>query len=297
MTRLELDYKNEVAEALIKARDNFSGSDAVFARQYGVSSSIFSRIKKGERENILSDVQWLSIGSRMDVSINKRKWNIARTTVLKRIEEEVVFCKTYSKSMIFCDEAEIGKTVASKHLSLSLKNCFRVDGSQCKTTSLFIKELAKVIGVDITGTMTEIDRNIKTYLRAIERPIVLIDDAGYLEIKTFMKIIEYWNSTENIAGWYLLGDDTLKAKLLWHIEKKHVGFKALLSRLSGNFSNIVPSDKAEKQAFYRQLITDVISVNVEDKAIVPSIVKRCLIQRDGSVGGLRRAESLLILNS
>jgi hypothetical protein len=60
----------------------------------------------------------------------------------------------------------------------------------------------------------------------------------------------------------------------------------------------VPFDRTEKINFYRKLITDVLSVNMQDKSQLTAIVNRCItLDETGHIGGLRRAESLLILNS
>lgn len=290
-------FKNEVAKALIQDRNNFEGSDAQFAKRYGMSAAVFSRLKKGERTKILKDSHWLEIGRRLDVRFNERKWNIAKTDVFQLLHESMMFCKNYSKAMIFVDEAEIGKTFTGRYIARTQKNTFYIDASQCKTKTEFTRAMARTIGIDSFGRHSDVKANIKYYLRMIERPLVIIDEPGDLEYQAFLEIKEFWNATENACGWFLMGADGVKKKIEHGISHRKVGYREIFSRFSGKYLNIVPTDKAQKEAFYRQLITDVLSVNVEKKGMIPKIVKQCLVaDSEGNMGGLRRAESLLILN-
>lgn len=290
-----VEFKQKVCAALLNARRNFDGSDAMFAKQYGISSAVFSRLKNGEIERIISEAQWMNIGRRLDVTMQNRKWNIARTDVFDMIEEEVRFCKEYSKSRIFIDDCGIGKTFTAKYLSRNLKNCFYVDASQGKTKNKFIRLLARTLGVDVNGTMSDVLDSVKYYLTTLSKPMVIIDEAGDIEYSAFLEIKALWNATENVCGWYLIGADGLAAKIERGIANRKVGFREIFSRFSERYSKITPVDKTERQLFYKKLITDVLSVNASNKNIIPDIVKKCLVQVDSKIGGLRRAESLLIL--
>jgi hypothetical protein len=48
--------------------------------------------------------------------------------------------------------------------------------------------------------------------------------------------------------------------------------------------------------FYKKLISDVLSVNMKDKSQLNDIVKKCLVNDSGRISGLRRAETLVLLN-
>lgn len=295
--KLTGEFKMRVVEAVLEARKNFGGSDAAFSKQLQIHNSIYSRLKNGQVDEILSDAQWLTIGRMLEVSINSRKWVFVKTDVVRMIEEEVLFCKDHSKARILVDEPEIGKTQAAKYLSRTLRNCFYLDCSQAKTKKLFVSKLAQAIGVDNTGKIADILENIKYSLKILETPVVILDEAGDVEYSVILIIKELWNSTENICGWYMMGADGLKQKFESGISSKKVGFRELFSRYSYKFSAIVPTEKTEKKNFYRRLITEVLAANAHDKGMIPQIVNKCLVQMDGNIGGLRRAESLLILNS
>lgn len=295
---LNQEYRKQVANALLLQRTKFSGTDAAFAKQYDLNGAIFSRIRKGETENIVADTKWLRIGRSLNVNLSDRKWQVARTEVFNIIEEDIDFCQTYSKSRMFVDDCGIGKTFTGKYLARTRKNCFYIDASQCKTRHLFTRSLAKVIGVDSNGKLAEVKEDIKYYLSTLPTPIIIIDEAGDLDRPAFLDLKEYWNATENSCGWYLMGAEGLREFIKKGMRNKKVGFAEVFSRFSERYTSIVPVDIADKKAWYQQLIQDVLKANCNDMDIIKTVTRRCLIKDDDAkIGGLRRAESLLILHS
>lgn len=297
MLNLTTEFKEKVLTALLEQRKNFGGTDGMFAKQWGINGTVFSRLKDGYKDGLLRDQQWLTIGRELGVNPNERKWNMARTDVFNIIEEDVLFCKSFSKSRICVDDCGIGKTYSARYLARTLKNCFYVDASQGKTKRTFIKLVAKSIGVDINDKYQNIKDNVKYYLRTLHEPIVIIDEAGDLEYGAFMDLKELWNGTENACAWYLMGADGLRRKIERGINGKKVGYREMFSRLSERFTYAVPTGRDDRLAFYKKLITDVLKANMKDATHLNEIVKRCITMDSGNdIGGLRRAESLLILN-
>ena len=137
-------YKQEVRTVLIERRQNFGGSDSQFAKIYGVSAAIYSRLKAGETERIISDSLWLNIGRELDINLRATKWKVVRTKVYENIEASIQFCQNFSSSVILVDECGIGKTFSAKNIVKTLKNAFYVDCSQAKSKQQFIKLLAKI---------------------------------------------------------------------------------------------------------------------------------------------------------
>lgn len=298
MITLTKEFKDKVVEAMIERRKLYDGSNGAFAKTLGLSASIFSRLHNTcERDGILKTSQWIMIARDLGISVDDRKWNIARTDVFNLIEEDVLFCKAHSKAKIFVDDCGIGKTFTAKYLSRTIKNCFYVDASQAKTKQAFIRLLAKTVGGESKGRYMEVKETLKFYIKSLNRPIVIIDEAGDLEYEAFLELKELWNATENYCGWYMMGADGLRAKIERGITNKRVGFAEIFSRYSEKFSTIVPREKQDRNAFYKKLIADVLSANDCDPDQINIIARRCLSNDSGGyIGGLRRAESLLILS-
>lgn len=294
---LTQEFKKQVLGELIARRKNYDGSDAAFAKTIQVNASVWSQLNHGKMDGLLRDSQWLTLGREMGISGGDRKWNVAKTDVFLTIEEDIKFCKTYSKAKICVDECGIGKTFTAKYLSRTMKNCFYVDASQAKTKQQFIRLIARSIGIDHTGKYVEVKENIKYYLKMLPQPIVIVDEGGDLEYPAFLELKELWNGTDGACAWYMMGADGLRAKIERGIRNKKVGFREIFSRYSERYTTIVPSEKTERINFYKKLINDVLQVNMGNKTSINKIITRCLtVDSEGNMGGLRRAESLLILN-
>lgn len=297
MLNLTSEYKQKVIKSLLEARHLFSGTDSQFAKQFGINGSVYSRIKNGENlDGLLRESKYLEIGQKLDVSLTQRKWNIVETDVYNQIKEAVVFCQAYSKSMMLVDDAGIGKTFTAKHLSKTLQNCFYIDGSQSKTAVEFVRLLARTIGVDDKDKIIRVKAQIKYSLKILPHPVVIIDESGDLDDKTFLIIKELWNDTEAKCGWYMMGAEGLQRKIERNISNRKAGFTELLSRFGEKYGHITPFEKNEKQQFYRKLIADVITANAPPETDINLIVKKCLANDSGKISGLRRAESLLLIS-
>jgi hypothetical protein len=96
----------------------------------------------------------------------------------------------------------------------------------------------------------------------------------------------------------MMGADGLRAYITKGIKNKTIGFREIFNRFSDKYTSPVPTDRQQKNAYYRKLITDVLTANHDDMKVVNEIVSKCLIVgHDGQISGLRRAESLLILRT
>lgn len=301
MVQLPQNFKENVIAALFEARTRFSGSDAQFAKQYGLNAAVYSRLKKlgdGEQiEGLVSDAKLLEVGLKLDVSTDSRQWQTVETDVFKAIHESVVFCQSYAKSMMLVDDAGIGKTYTARHLARTLSNCFYLDATQAKGKTEFIRMFARALGVDDKDKIVRVKKQIKYILRVLPRPVVIIDEAGDLDDKTFLEIKEIWNATEGCCGWFMMGADGLQHKVERNINNKKPGFTEIFSRFGERYNKIVPVEKSEKLAFYKKLISDVIRANMADISKLSEVVNKCLRNDSGKISGLRRAESLLIIHN
>lgn len=296
MVTISEEFKEKVIKALFEAREHYELNDHNFASKFGINASVYSRLKSGERSNLLKPTQYLHIGRLLGVTTNDHKWNMVETDVFKLVQEDILFCQEYSKARICVDECGIGKTFTAKYLSRTLTNCFYIDASQCKGKYEFITVLAKSLGVESNVVYNEKIKNIIYYLNYLTKPIIIIDEAGDFESNVYLVLKELWNATENFCGWYLMGADGLKHNIDRGIKSHKVGFKELYSRYSDKYSKVVPVNRNDKQEFYEKLIRTVVEANISDKSRVNEIVKKCLVEdTNGNIGGLRRAQAALIL--
>jgi len=271
------EFKQQVTEAVLAYRKNFTGSDAQFAKKLGINSSVYSQLKKGKLDKLLSESKWISLGRELKVNLKENNWKIARTAVYQNIEDQIRFCKETANSLIFVDETSIGKTLSAYDVSKRHKDVFYVDCSQDKTQVEFIKRLAKEVGLDGTGKYAEIKADIKYALGSVlDKPVVILDEAGDLNYAALLVVKEFWNATEGACGWFMMGAEGLRDRLNKGLRSRKVGFAELFARFSSKFIQITPEEKQERQEFHRQLLTQVAEVNAKSKQNVNKLVKDCL---------------------
>ena len=285
--QVPVEYKEKVREAILADLENYGGSSNGYANSLGINKSVLSRLKQGETDKILSDVKWLTIGGKLGVTLKESQWKGVKTKVYKRIEQDLAKCKEHSTSKILVDDCGIGKTFSAKRIARQMKNTFYIDCSQATTKNQFIKELARTIGVGTEGTYADIFSAIKQYLNGVlEKPLVILDEAGDLEKTAFAKIKSLWNATEYNCGWYMMGADGLRTQLERGVDHKKNGFKEIYDRYAREFTKITPIGKEDRDAFRRELLTQVATVNAPNKKQIPKLINQ-LVANGQSLRQLR----------
>ena len=96
-----------------------------------------------------------------------------------------------------------------------------------------------------------------------------------------------------------MGAEGVRKKVMKGTSKAKDSYKEIFSRFSDRFASVVPANESLRIDFYRKLLSDVLNANMVDKENLNKIVNRCLQsdQKEGELSGLRRAESLLILQN
>ena len=164
---LSTDFKKKVAQAILENRKNYGGSDSNFAKTLGIKAAIYSRLKSGETEGILSDTKWITFGRMYNVRLHDNNWKVARTSVYVQIEDNLNFCQQLSKSMILADDCGIGKTFCTIYNAI-MKNAFTWIVHRQKAATFTL--LAKTVGVEPNGRYIDVKANLNTTLNILDKP-------------------------------------------------------------------------------------------------------------------------------
>ncbi|WP_199118697.1 ATP-binding protein [Pedobacter sp. ASV28] len=243
------DLKIKIAEAIALNRKNF-GSNSKQAIALGIHSSILTRINNGETENLLSDAKWVSIARRLEVQlINAPAWITAKTSVFTHIYTQLEACQQTGLSALLCDLADIGKTHTARQYVLEHKNAVYIDCSQVKSKQKLIREIAKEFGCNYTARYADVYADLVFYLRSIETPLIVIDEAGDLDYPAFLELKALWNATEWACAWYMMGADGLREKIERNKDLKKVGYTEIFSRFGNKYQQVVPHGKEARNDF------------------------------------------------
>lgn len=275
------EIKTRITQAISADRDNYP-SDNRHATALGIAPSVYNAIKKGNFERQVSDANWIGIARRLGVQLRaEMEWAAAVTPTYSFISRQLEVCQESGLSAILCDMPNIGKTFTAKDYVKRHRNAVYVDCSQVKTKLKLIRYIAREFGVGSYGRYGDVYEDLVAYLRTIDRPIVILDEAGDLQYEAFLELKALWNATERCCAWYMMGADGLKEKINRAIEGKKVGYTEMLSRYGDTYSKVTPDDARERVKFLKAQAAIVAKVNAPAGADIQGIVH-------ASGGGLRR---------
>lgn len=273
--------KQKILGAIAANRANYP-SDAKHAASLGISTSVYSSIKNSQTEKALSDANWIGIARRLGVNLRgEMEWKAAKTPTFDYITAQLEFSQGSGLSAILCDIPNIGKTFTARYYVQGHKNAVYIDCSQVKTKLKFVRKIASEFGVDSKGHYADVYEDLVYYLRSIEHPLIILDEAGDLQYEAFLELKALWNATERCCAWYMMGADGLKEKINRSIECKKVGYTEMLSRYGGRYSKVTPDDGKERDKFLRHQAEVVARANAPKDADIATIVRK-------TNGGLRR---------
>ena len=275
------DIKIRIIEAIKANRENYP-SDAKHAAALGINTAVYSAVKNGQTDKVLSDASWIAIARRLDVELrSKIEWKAAKTPTYLYIMAQLEFSQNSCTSGILCDIPNIGKTFTARLYASSHKNAVYVDCSQVKTKLKLIRKIAKEFGVNSNGRYNDVYDDLVFYLRSIDQPLIILDEAGDLQYEAFLELKALWNATERCCAWYMMGADGLKEKINRSIECKKVGYTEMLSRYGDRYSKVTPDDGKEREKFLREQAHIVAKLNAPEGTDIKAIVLK-------TQGGLRR---------
>lgn len=275
------ENKKKILAAITANRVNYP-SDAKHAASLGITTSVYSAVKNGQTERVLSDANWISIARRLNVSLRGEiEWKPAQTSTFKYVNAQLEFCQEASLSGILCDIPNIGKTFTARYYVAHHANAVYIDCSQVKTKVRLVKKIASEFGVGTHGRYVDIFEDLVYYLRSIDSPLIILDEAGDLQYEAFLELKALWNATERCCAWYMMGADGLKEKINRSIECKKVGYTEMLSRYGDRYSKVTPDDGREREKFLNEQARVVAKVNAPEGTDIALVVRK-------SGGGLRR---------
>lgn len=256
------EFKQRIIEAVKTNRPNYN-SDTKHAKALGTSASQYSRaFNKGELEKVLDDAKWINIARRLGVQLKEGSpWVTVRTETYDYIYTQLMACKTRSISAILCDLAGIGKTHTAKQFVKENKNAVYIDCSQVKSKQKLIRKITQEFGITHTGRYAEVYDDLVFYLKQLEEPLIILDEAGDLDYPAFLELKALWNATEYACGWYMMGANGLREKINRQKNLNKVGYTEIFDRYGNDYKKVSPEGKEALKEFYLKQIAQVSKAN------------------------------------
>ena len=275
------EIKKQILEAITANRVNYP-SDAKHAASLGIATSVYSSIKNGQTDKALSEANWITIARGLGVNLRGGiEWKAARTATFDFISAQLEACQNAGLSAIMCDIPNIGKTFTARYYVKGHRNAVYIDCSQVKTKQKLVRKIATEFGVNGNGRYSDIYEDLVYYLRSIETPLIVLDEAGDLQYDAFLELKALWNATERCCAWYMMGADGLKAKIDRSIEHQKVGYTEMFSRYGDKYSRVTPADNKDREKFLMDQAAVIAKVNAPEGTDIAAMVRK-------TAGGLRR---------
>lgn len=278
---LTTQFKERALTAILADRANYP-SDSKHATALGISPSVYSTIKKGRLDKQLSDSAWLSLARRLNVPLRGEiEWKVAQTDTYTYITSHLEACQERGLSALLCDIPNIGKTFSARHYARTHKHAIYIDCSQVKTKVRLVCSIAISFGLEAKGRYEDVYADLVYYLKGLNNPLIILDEAGDLQYEAFLELKALWNALENACGWYMMGADGLRAKIERSIDCRKVGYTELFSRFGDAYRQVTPLDGEERKNFLLRQVVEVAKLNVPQGVDAISLARKS--------GSLRRA--------
>ncbi|RLZ08566.1 AAA family ATPase [Faecalibacter macacae] len=246
----------------------------------GVSAATLSQMRNHNWENI-ADEMWRKVSAFLGIGTNE--WKFAETTNAKTLLRLFGDAQALSLVMAVTANAGSGKTSTAKQYEADNMNVFRLSCSDYWDKKWFLKELLSKMGKETDGiTMPEMMQKVVLTLKAIDRPLVILDEADKLQDNVLLFFITLFNELEDHAGIMLMATHFLERRIVRGVAAQKKGYREIYSRIGLRFIELEQTSFADVKV--------VCEMNgVSDDKSIKAIAKDC----DGDI---RRVKRLVIAN-
>ncbi len=241
-----------------------------------VSAGTLSQILTGNWE-LISDDMWRNVAHQIGYA--RRTWNIAQTRGYSRMTQILTDAQDNALVLAVVGDAACGKTEAIRHYVENNRNVYHICCGDYWNRKHFLTELLRSMGVEASGTITDMMFDAVQQLKKKDAPMVILDEADKLSDQVLYFFITLYNQLEDHCSILVCATDYLEKKILRGVKNNRKGYREIYSRLGRKFIGLpIPN---------RRDITAICRANgVEDRDDIAKIA-------DEADGDMRRVKRLV----
>lgn len=243
------------------------------AKKAGVSSATISQMIN-HNWDLIKPEMWRKVQANLHIDF---EWNTAQTANLKAITEMLTSIQDRSMSIGVSQPAGIGKSHSYKHYARKTKNVILVECKNYWSKRTYVRQLMSSSGLDTFGTTEELIERFIDYLKGLEKPLVIIDQADKLKDPTLDLFMDFYNELDGYCAFLLSGVPALEKRILKGVQKDKIGYCELWSRIGRKFIPLKKPNAADVEAIC-------IANGISDVDVIDAI----WIQSDGDLRRVRR---------
>lgn len=263
--KLTNEQKNEIRDLLQEYVSRFPSQNRAANSLVGVSAGTMSTILNGRYETI-SDEMFVKI--RAQISPNKAEdWNLCETMLYKELNTLLADAQQYQNVAWAVSPAGSGKSTTAADYAAKHENAFVISCSEDMKRGDFIRELARVIGVNVAdmSLRTALERVTK-YLLTLDNPLLIFDEGDKLPDVVFYYFITIYNRLEGHCGIIFISTNYIKRRIECGLSYNKKGYDEIHSRICRKFIELTPANGYEVAAVAR-------ANGIDDDKTIKAVVK------------------------
>lgn len=231
---MEQSEKQRIVDGLRKYVARYPSQNKAAASLKGVSAATVSAILNGNHD-LISEEMWRNVASQTSKAIAPRNEVIIATRTFNEIQAALADAQEGGIFRWIIGSAGRGKTTGAAYYAAEHKNVFTILCSGRMTIGILLREIARKIGVRITG-MVQYDmmEAIAARLTQLESPLLIFDEADKLKDAPFSLFLDLYNRIEYYCGMAALSPAVIERRIARNIDKKE-GYDEIDSRIGRRF--------------------------------------------------------------
>ena len=263
--KLTNEIKNEIRDLLQEYVGRFPSQNRAANTLVGVSSGTLSTILNGHYDAI-SDEMFLKIKAQIAPK-KADDWQLCETMLYKELSTLLEDAQLYQNVAWTTSPAGSGKSTTAADYAQRHENAFIISCSEDMKRGDFIRELARVIGVNVSdmSLRNALERVVK-YLLALENPLLIFDEGDKIPDVVFYYFITIYNRLEGHCGIIFMSTNYIKRRMEVGLSYNKKGYDEIHSRICRKFIDLTPANSYEVAAVAR-------ANGIADEKTIKAVVK------------------------
>ena len=265
MKQLTNEQKNEIRDLLQEYVGRFPSQNRAANSLTGVSAGTMSTILNGRYETI-SDEMFIKI--RAQIAPKKADdWSLCETMLYKELSTLLADAQQYQNVAWAVSPAGSGKSTTALDYAAKHENAFLVSCSEDMKRGDFIRELARVIGVNVADmSLRAALEKVTKYLLSLDNPLLIFDEGDKLPDVVFYYFITIYNRLEGHCGIIFISTNYIKRRIEVGLSYNKKGYDEIHSRICRKFIELTPASGFEVAAVAR-------ANGIDDDKTIKAVVK------------------------
>lgn len=263
--KLTIEQKNEIRTLLQEYVSRFPSQNRAANSLVDVSAGTVSTIINGKYDTI-SDEMFLKIKSQ----IAPRKaddWQLCETMLYKELNTLLEDAQLYQNVAWAVSPAGSGKSTTANDYAARHENAFVISCSEDMKRGDFIRELARVIGVNVSDMSLRFAlERVTKYLLTLENPLLIFDEGDKIPDVVFYYFITIYNRLEGHCGIIFMSTNYIKRRMEVGLSYNKKGYDEIHSRICRKFIDLTPANSFEVAAVAR-------TNGIADEKTIKAVVK------------------------